>query len=149
MGYPTPNNYPYWFYQSIPLPGVGDTIRATFPLPSSTHYMLRKILVQWTTDGGAPSDFENISFILHNQTFGVVESELPIDFRLTSTPGIYEPGVGGSRNQQYLGAKSIEWFFLSTSVPELQISNFNGPGNPGTLDIVLQGQRILKQGVFT
>lgn len=159
---PVTNKYPFWRGRTIALPTTDPVFREIFSIQKSTDWILNRMMVSWPEIGGAnPLDFADLRFQLidHARGKNLVSSRLSsaqfggdaVDIELTSTPGPFRNFAGATgkkSNQQYLGSKSIDWFFNATSAFELVISNYLGAGNPLTLNVMFQGTSILKSGVL-
>ncbi len=109
--------------------------------------MLQKVLAQYATIGPAPTTFQDPELTLVDNTHGRRLNDLAIPLRLLGSPGRFDDVLPTpARNQQYLNAKSINWFYLSTTQPEFVISGFQGIGRPLIIDIMVQGVAILPKG---
>lgn len=144
---PISNNYPYWRYQQITTLPAANYVSATWQVPESNDYVLQKVMIQYLTVGGAPSQFTDIQAVLYDWEKSKDLGNVPIPLMLLSTPGRVENFVGSGKphNTAWVNSKTIDWFFQQKAAFEIRFFNMANIGN-NVVDIMIQGRNVMLPG---
>jgi len=137
------SSYPEWEARTVDLSQSLSVKRENFPLGRNRFkYVLQHLCGMYPSIGADPTAYVNILVSIVDESQGI---EYMRDMPLVNlmTPGIFNPN-GKLRNQQYFGARKLDFIMLPQSSFEIVFSNFKGANKPDKIDLLLVGRRLRK-----
>lgn len=143
---PKINTYSFWVPLSVTLPTTGDLYKATIPLKEPREFLLDELGIMYPAIGAAaPTTFRRLKFNITDLRRKYTRFYEPITVTNYSTPGLYENFALNSRprNQQWLYGRTLNMLFAKRNSVQIEITGFQGVGNPLTVELVLYGNYFL------